>query len=543
MRGNADNARRPRRFRAGSAASAVAGLCLAGFGLAGCMLATEHPDPALEVPRGYRQAYDAANAALPGIDWWRGFRSRELTGLVEQALKANLDIAVAVAQIIQAEAQAGAAGAPLYPNLTFNASAEALRSSTFGSSGSSSSGGGRSSPGFFALGLTAGYMVDFWGKNRATFLAAEENAEVTRYNRDVVALTSITAVANSYFQVLGAQDQIAVARSNLAASTRILDLIRKQFAGGTASQLDLSQQEALVATVRASIPPLEVTRDQNKAALAVLVGRAPANFPIAGGSLSRLTVPRVTAGLPSEILRQRPDVRLAEVQLAASNFSVEAAKAAFFPQIQLTGTTGYQSTALATLFTPGAWYYTLTASLTQPVFDGFLLANQLKQAQGVQLQNLQAYRKAVLSAFSNVEQALVALQKTTVQERLQQAVVDASRKAFEVAELQLRGGTVSLINVLQTQQTLFTAENTLVQVRLSRMLAAVSLFQALGGGWTLPTPACPGASEAGPSTPLDLLMTTQPDRGVAAAANQARRGIRLSPDRPPGTLRPLGCAS
>jgi outer membrane protein TolC len=188
--------------------------------------------------------------------------------------------------------------------------------------------------------------------------------------------------------------------------------------------------------------------------------------------------------MPSELLYQRPDVRQAEALLASSNFSVESARAAFFPQIQLTGTTGWQSSALASLFTPGAWFYTATASLTQPIFDGFLLESQLKQAKGVQLQDLQAYRKSVLSAFADVEKALIALQKFTLQERLQQQVVAASREAFDIAEKQLGGGTVNLITVLQAEQTLFTAENNLVLVRLSKLQAAVSLFQALGGGWT-----------------------------------------------------------
>jgi outer membrane protein TolC len=188
--------------------------------------------------------------------------------------------------------------------------------------------------------------------------------------------------------------------------------------------------------------------------------------------------------MPSELLYQRPDIRQAEAQLASSNFSVEAARAAFFPQIQLTAQTGVQSAALASLFGPGAWFYTLASSLTQPLFDGFLLEGQLKLAKGVQLQFLQAYRKAVLSAFVDVENALVALAKFTLQEKLQTDVVTASRKAFEVSEAQFRGGTVNLLTVLQTQQTLFTAENVLVQVRLSKLLAASSLFQALGGGWT-----------------------------------------------------------
>jgi multidrug efflux system outer membrane protein len=454
--------------------------------LSGCILGTERPELDLDMSASYRAAPRGnADAAVPVIDWWRGFRSGELSTLMDAAQVHNLDIAVAVAQIVQADAQVGISGAPLLPSVTANASAEREHFGSQSSAvGTGISGGGSTTFSQFNASLTASYMIDFWGKNRATLYSAEENATVARYNREVVTLTTMVTVANTYFQVLAAQDQLRVTRQNLAAADRILSLVKNQFSGGTASQLDVSQQEALVATQRAAIPPLEVTLGQNIAALAVLVARAPANFTVHGGSASQIVVPRVTPGLPSELLYQRPDIRQAEAQLAASNFSVEAARAAFFPQIQLTGTTGFQSRALASLFTPGAWFYTLTASLTQPIFDGFLLESQLKQAKGVQLQNLQAYRKAVLSAFADVEKALIALQKFTLQEKLQKDVVASSRKAFDVAEAQLRGGTVNLITVLQTQQTLFTAENTLVQVRLSKLLAASSLFQALGGGWT-----------------------------------------------------------
>lgn len=475
---------------------AVAALLVLGIspGLSGCLLGSERPDLNLEVPISYRAASKGdADSSPPMLDWWRGFRSAELTGLMEDAQIHNLDIAVAIAQIVQADAQVGISGAPLLPSVSGTASAERERSggtgslnggSGLGSAVGGSGVGGGSTFSLYSTSLTASYMLDFWGKNRATLAAAEENATASRYNREVVTLTTVVTVANTYFQVLAAQDELRVTRQNLAAAERILNLIKTQFNAGTASQLDLSQQEALVATQRAAIPPLEVTLRQNIAALALLVGRAPANFTVHGGSTKQIVVPRVTPGLPSELLYQRPDVRQAEAQLAASNFSVEAARAAFFPQIQLTGTTGLQSTALASLFTPGAWFYTLTGDLTQPLFDGFLLESQLKQAKGVQLQDLQAYRKAVLSAFSDVEKALIALQQFTLEERLQIQVVTSSRKAFEVAETQLRGGTVNLITVLQTEQTLFTAENTLVQVRLSKLTAASSLFQALGGGWT-----------------------------------------------------------
>jgi multidrug efflux system outer membrane protein len=462
-------------------ASAFCALLLAPV-LSGCVLGTERPELNLEVPAKYRESASAApDAAVPALNWWRGFRSTELTAFMEAAQISNFDIAVAIAQIVQADAQVGVTGAALLPSVTGTGTAERVHDSASTFSNGSGSSGTFSQ---FNLGLTASYMVDFWGKNRALLYAAEESATVARYNREVVTLTTIATVANTYFQILAAQDELRVARRNLVAAERILVLIKQQFAGGTTSQLELSQQESLVATQRASIPPLVVMLEQNIAALALLVGRAPANLKVTGGTTAQIAVPRVTPGLPSELLYQRPDVRQAEAQLASSNFSVEAARAAFFPQIQLTAQAGVQSAALASLFGPGALFYNLSTGLTQPLFDGFLLESQLKQAKGVQLQNLQAYRKAVISAFADVEKALVALTQFTRQEKLQIDVVTASRKAFDVSETQFRGGTINLLTVLQTEQTLFTAENTLVQVRLSKLMAASSLFQALGGGWT-----------------------------------------------------------
>jgi outer membrane protein, multidrug efflux system len=479
-RGTPDAIAAPGRF--GRNARAAISALLLGPALSGCIVGTERPDLNLDVPAAYREAgRGAPDAHVPTLDWWRGFRSNELTTLMDAAQIRNLDVAVAIAQIVQADAQVGVAGSFLLPSATGTATAERIRSV------SSNFGGGSGFSTTFSqynLGLTASYMVDFWGKNRATLYSAEENATAARYNREVVTITAIVTVANTYFQVLAAQDQLRVARRNLAAAERILALIKQQFAGGTASQLDVSQQEALVSTERATIPPLEIVLRQNTAALAVLVGRAPANFTVQGGAMTQIAIPRVTPGMPSELLYQRPDIRQAEALLASSNFSVEAARAAFFPQIQLTALTGVQSAALASLFGPGAWFYTLSAGLTQPLFDGFLLESQLKQAKGVQLQDLQTYRKAVLSAFADVEKALVALSQSTLQERLQIEAVTNSRKAFEVSETQLRAGTINLITVLQTQQTLLTAENTLAQVRLTKLLAASSLFQALGGGWT-----------------------------------------------------------
>jgi outer membrane protein, multidrug efflux system len=444
--------------------------------LGGCLVTGyEKPDLALEIPDKYKA--ENGDKAPPALDWWRGFHSAELTDFIEKSEEHNFDIAVAIAQLEQADALVRVTGAALLPTIDANASATESRSAAQVTSGPVSA------TTLYNANLSASYILDVWGKNRAALLATEESAVASRYNREVVTLTTITTVADTYFQILAAQDELRVAHDNETAAGRILDLLKQQFNAGTVSQLDVSQQEALLAQVRASIPPLELVVRQNTAALALLVGRAPEHVGLRGGSLTRLAVPHVTPGLPSAILTQRPDVRQAEAQLSSANYNVESARAAFFPTIQLTAETGFQSLALSSLFGPGAWFYTATQSLAQPVFDGFQLLGQLDEEIALQKQALQSYRKSVISAFVNVEQALIAIEEDTRQERLQAEVVTASRRAFELSEAQLRAGTVNLITVLQAEQTLFTAETTLAQVRLARFEAVVSMFQALGGGW------------------------------------------------------------
>ncbi len=449
--------------------------------LSGCSLESEKPDLALDTPGKYRGPHGAADAAVPKLDWWRGFHSRELVSLIEDAQAHNFDIAIAVAQIRQADAQVQIAGAPLFPNIDLDNSASVGKSSS-----ATGSGNGGNVSRLYASNLSASYVLDFWGKNQSTLAAVEENATASRYNNEVVTLTTISTVATTYFTILGAQDELRILHKDVDDSSRILDLIMQQFGAGTVSQVNVAQQQSVVATLRASIPPVEEALQQDLAALAVLVGRSPERFGARGGSMMQVTVPRVTPGLPSELLNQRPDLRQAEAQLSAANYDVHAARAAFFPSIQLTAQTGFQSAALKTLFGPGAWFYTAAASLTQPIFDGGLLAGQLELQLGLRQQFLQTYRKGVLSAFSDVEKALVALEQTSLQEKYQREAVLASQMAFYLSEQQLREGTVNLVTLLQTEQTLFQAEDSLVHVQLSRLLAAVSLFQALGGGWAPP---------------------------------------------------------
>jgi NodT family efflux transporter outer membrane factor (OMF) lipoprotein len=447
---------------------------------AGCILTKDLPDPALDIPAGYNAARLTTADAPPTLDWWRGFRSRELTALMEEAQTVNLDIAAATARIIQADQQARIAGAALLPSA--NAGGQETYSRTSGSSASGLTNGGREVVNYSAS-LSASYELDFWGKNRDAALAAEETATANRFDRDVVALTTLTSVANAYFQVLTAQDRIRTANRNIASASRILDAIKQRLKAGTGTDLDVAQQESVLANQRAAVPPLRQTLAQNINALATLVARPPESVDVKGGSLNRIAAPRVTPGLPSELLTQRPDIRRQEAQLASATANVGSARAQFFPSIQLTGQGGYQSSALVALFQPHAAFFSLAGALTQPIFDGGRILGNFKYTKARQDELLQTYRKTVVSAFADVDNALVAIRQTTEKLRLQREVLAASRRAFELSEQQLRAGTADIVTVLNTQLTLFQAEDSLSQAQLARLQAIVSLYQALGGGW------------------------------------------------------------
>jgi NodT family efflux transporter outer membrane factor (OMF) lipoprotein len=372
------------------------------------------------------------------------------------------------------------AGAALLPSVNGNGSEAYSRTS--GSSASGLSIGGREVVNYSAS-LSASYQLDFWGQNRDALQAAEETAVANRFDRDVIALTTLTSVANAYFQVLASQDRIGTAERNIASATRILDAIRLRLKAGTGTDLDVAQQESVLANQRAAVPALRQTLAQNINALALLVSRPPESLRVAGGSMNQISTPRVTPGLPSELLTQRPDIRRQEAQLASATANVGSAHAQFFPSIQLTGQGGYQSSALVSLFQPHAAFFSLVGGLTQPIFDGGKILGNFEYTRAKQDELLQTYRKTVVSAFTDVDNALVAIKQTTEKLRLQREVVAASRRAFQLSEQQLRAGTADIVTVLNTQLTLFQAEDVLWQAQLARLLAFVSLYQALGGGW------------------------------------------------------------
>jgi NodT family efflux transporter outer membrane factor (OMF) lipoprotein len=446
----------------------------------GCVLTQDVPDPALDIPNAYRAARQNDSGAPATLDWWRGFRSSELTTLMEEAQTVNLDIAAAVARFKQADAQARIAGAALLPSVS--GGGQETYSRTSGSSASGLTNGGREVVNYSAS-LSASYQLDFWGQNRDALQAAEETAIANRFDREVVALTTLTSVATAYFQVLASQDRIRTAERNIASATRILDAIKQRLKAGTGTDLDVAQQESVLANQRAAVPPLRQTLDQNINALALLVSRPRESVRITGGSMNQIALPRVTPGLPSELLTQRPDIRRQEAQLASATANVGSARAQFFPTIQLTGQGGYQSSALVSLFQPHAAFFSLVGGLTQPIFDGGKILGNFEYTQARQDELLQTYRKTVISAFTDVDNALYSVKQTTEKLRLQREVVAASRRAFQLSEQQLRAGTADIVTVLNTQLTLFQAEDVLWQAQLAQLLAFVSLYQALGGGW------------------------------------------------------------
>jgi len=456
---------------------------IAVFQICGCTVGPNYKRPAAEVPTAYKELGNwkqaQPNDQNLGGNWWEMFQDPQLNAIEAQVNVSNQNLKAAEAQYTQARALLRYNRAAYFPTIT--AGADASRNRISNNRPPSFATNGRTYTDY-QIPLEMSYELDVWGRVRRTVESYREQAQASAADLATVNLSMHAQVALFYFQarVLDAEEQLL--NSTVTEYQQALELIENRYAGGIASDLEVQQATTQLETTRAQAIDVGVARAQNEHAVAILIGKPPADFTLAALPLTT-PPPPIPAGLPSELLERRPDIRQAEAQLASSNFSVEAARAAFFPQIQLTGSTGIQSAALASLFGPGAWFYTLSSGLTQPLFDGFLLESQFKQAKGVQLQNLQAYRKAVLSAFADVEKALVALAQFTLQERLQTEAVASSRKAFEVSETQLRAGTVNLITVLQTQQTLLTNENNLVLIRLTKLLAASSLFQALGGGW------------------------------------------------------------
>ncbi|MBU8539285.1 efflux transporter outer membrane subunit [Falsiroseomonas tokyonensis] len=462
----------------------------------GCAARIDPAASGLRLPSFFR----AANAEpvpdamrWPDASWWQGFNAPQLDQLMQAAMAGNLDLAAAAARLRQADAEVRISGAALLPTVDGDIQAARSRSSNrnLGSSASANNS--------FGTGLSASYELDFWGRNRAILDSARSSATAARYAIGVTALSTQSSVATALFNVLGAQEQLEIQRGNLEVAERNLSILRQRVAVGTATGLDVAQQETVVAQQRAAIPPLQQTAEQNSFALGTLTGVAPGEIDIRAVRLDSLVVPVIEPGLPSEVLARRPDVQQAEANLAAANANVAAARAALFPTIALTGSGGLQSLALDTLLRPGATVYSLAAGLTAPIFDGGALRAQVEQFSARQAELLADYRRTILAALQDTETSLSALRRTTEALQLQRVRAEAAQRAYAIADAQLQAGTVDLLTVLSVQSSLFTARNAVAQAQTDRLQAAAALFTALGGGWTYVPPASAPFAEAAPA--------------------------------------------
>jgi NodT family efflux transporter outer membrane factor (OMF) lipoprotein len=448
---------------------------LAMLAVAGCAhkAPIEEAMPVVEMPAGWTLGGKAGNQEWPDNDWWKRFGSAELSQLVDQGQKSNLEIAAALSRVRQAETRSKIAGAPLLPSLDY--STGAYRDLPIANTGSANTSASSM--------LYVSYEIDFWGKNKASLAAAQASLKANRYDRQTVALTVTSAIVSTYLQVLSLHDRLDSARENVANAERVLALVEAQHGAGAASSLDLARQRSALSGQKAALPDLMQQEREAQSSLAILLGQPPQNFKVGSYGLSTVGLPDVTPGLPSELLSRRPDIRRTEAQLAAANANIAVARAALFPSIRLTGATGAQSNALLTLFDGPNLLANVGASLAGPIFDAGRLKNQRDLAIEQKHELVQVYRATVISALSEVDNVLGRIRSLDEQRRLKTSEMEQARFAFNLSEIRYKVGAEDLMTVLDTQRGLSDARNELGLLKLRRLQATVALYKALGGGW------------------------------------------------------------
>jgi NodT family efflux transporter outer membrane factor (OMF) lipoprotein len=442
--------------------------------LAGCASRTpvvEAP-PKVDLPAGWVVA-GKANAAWPDKNWFQRFGSPELTRLVDEGQASNLELAGALARLHQAEAGARISGVALLPSASFSSGAN--RSVPIGNGAGST---------YIDSGFQVSYEVDFWGKNKARVASAEASLEANQFDRQTVALTVTSGIVSTYLQVLSLHDRLAVAREHVANAEHVLTLVEAQKRAGSASTLDLARQRSAVAQRKAGIPDLMQQAREAQAALAILLGKTPQTFSVGDVGLDTITLPDVTPGLPSELLARRPDIGRAEANLAAANADVAVARANLFPSINLTGATGAQSSALVSLLNAPNLFANVGASLFAPIFDGGRLKQEQARAIARKQELVQAYRATVMSALTEVDTALGQIRSLDDQQRLKTAELEQARQAYDLSQIRYKLGAEDFTVVLDTQRALSDVQNDMGMLKLRRLQATVSLYKALGGGWT-----------------------------------------------------------
>lgn len=471
----------PRKRARLATALGVAGV-LAG---AGCTMQPDYVRPEVRVPEHYRESVATLDPKLRHAltEWWLNFKSRELVALVEEAHAENHDLKIAVARIVQAQALAGVDSSPLLPliQLPVKYEREAPEGgytspiSSFPSAWESAE-----------LGLYVSYEVDLWGKNRSAAQAALATAQASVFDREVVMVTMTSDVVTTYLEYLQMQDRLRVARDNVTNMKRVLQIVQRRKAVGEGTDLEIAQQRNALAQAEATIPPLEQRAYENLHKLAVLIGRPPQNLTLKSKSLDDLVIPSALPGLPSDLLLRRPDVRKAEADLLSVNANIGVARAKLLPSFNLTGQLGLGSRDLSAWLSPASAFYTFAANLAGTLFDNGATANEIAYQQARWNELSSVYARSVLNALRDVENALAAQRLALAHEKASDEAVKLARDAHKLSQSAYEIGMTDYLRVLETERTLYRSEDQRVLARHSRLLAALTLYKALGGGAILP---------------------------------------------------------
>lgn len=451
----------------------------AALSLLGCMVGPDYTRPEVVIPAEYRfepkEVADTLNS-----DWWQQFGDPVLDGLIAEALANNRTVQIAAANVEAAAAVLTQTQAPLFPQVGYGAQGSRER---FSEKGAVPLPSGVPNPrSNYQILAGASWELDLWGRIRRLTESAQAQLLASEEARRGVILSLVASVAGSYLQLLGLDEQLLISRKTLAAYKESLRLFELQFKHGQVSEMTVAQARSQYETAAAQIPAIEQQIRVLENALSVLLGRNPGPIP-RGKSILAMKTPPIPAGLPAELLEQRPDILQAEQTLIAANAQIGAAQALYFPSISLTGAFGSVSGELSSLFTGPSRAWSFSGSITGPIFTAGLISGQVEQAKASQQAALEGYQQAIQNAFADVGNALVARQKLGEQIEAQQKLVAALRDYARLARLQYDGGYAPYMTVLQAEQQLFPAELNLAANRAAVLTALVDIYKAMGGGW------------------------------------------------------------
>ena len=465
--------------------------------LGGCMVGPDYTRPAVDAPAAFvYEAKDAADTA--NTLWWKQFGDPVLDELIAEALANNLNVKVAAANVETAVGVLTQTRSGLFPQVGYGATAGRAQTTESSATPELSRLIPNPQSSYQAL-LSVSWEIDLWGRIQRLSESARANALATDEARRGVILSLVASVAGNYLTLRGLDEQLVVAQSTLAAYAESVRLFQLQFQYGQVSQMNVAQVQSQYETAAAQIPQIESQIAQTENALNVLVGRNPG--PIKRGkSIYDLALPKVPAGIPSELLTRRPDLLQAENALIAANAQIGAAKALYFPTIALTGSGGSTSASLSNLFSGPARVWAYAGQVAGPIFTFGAVSGQVAQAEGAQQAALWSYRYAIQNAFADVENALVAAQKLQQQLAAQERLVAALKDYARLSKLQFDGGYTSYTTVLQAEQSLFPAELTLASVRASVFSSNVNIYKAMGGGWVADADRATTSGQAVPVT-------------------------------------------